>query len=65
MGKAPIDMVRTQEKLFKSDFKDKNITEEEWFVILSENPRLLKRPIIEADNNAVLAQPPDEIEKLR
>ncbi|MCF8303819.1 MAG: arsenate reductase (glutaredoxin) [Bacteroidales bacterium] len=65
MGKKPMDIVRTQEQVYKSEFKGKDIPDEDWYKILSEHPRLLKRPIIEKNDKAVLAQPPEEIEKLR
>jgi polyphosphate kinase len=63
-GKAAIELVRTQEPLFKSRFKGKSLTDEEWFSALIENPQLLQRPLVVNGEKAVLADPPEEVEKI-
>ncbi|MCX7987797.1 MAG: arsenate reductase (glutaredoxin) [Bacteroidales bacterium] len=63
-GLRPIDFVRTQEEMYKKELKDKNISDEEWIKILSENPRLLQRPIIVTDTKAIVGQPISEIDKI-
>ena len=60
----PEDLVRTQEDLYKKELKGKKFTREEWIRILIENPNLLHRPIVIAKHKAVLAQPPENIDKL-
>jgi arsenate reductase (glutaredoxin) len=60
----PEDLVRTQEELYRKELKGKKFTREEWIRILIENPRLLHRPIVIAKHKAVLAQPPENIDKL-
>lgn len=50
IGKKPFEMVRTNEKLYKENYKGKEFTDEEWIKILVENPRLIQRPIIIKDN---------------
>lgn len=64
-GLKPIELVRTHEDLYKKKFKGKDISDDEWFTILSENPKLLHRPIVVKDNKAVFAQPPENIAKLQ
>ncbi|WP_321288102.1 polyphosphate kinase 1 [uncultured Sunxiuqinia sp.] len=64
-GMAPIDLVRKHEELYKTKYKDKEISDEEWITILSENPRLLQRPIVINGKKAILAQPPEQIERIR
>lgn len=64
-GMAAIDLVRKQEELYKKEYKDKEISEEEWINILSENPKLLQRPIVINGKKAILAQPPEQVEKIR
>ncbi len=49
------DLIRKQEDLYKKEYKDKELSDEEWVKILSENPRLLQRPIIVNGKKAVLA----------
>jgi len=60
----PLDLIRTQEELYKKDLKNKNLSDEQWIEILSKNPRLLKRPIVVTDTRAVFAQPVTEIDKI-
>ncbi len=63
-GLSPFELVRTHEDLYKKEYKDKTISDNEWIKILSENPRLLKRPIVINNDKAVFAQPPELIETI-
>ncbi len=63
-GMKPEELVRKQEAIFKSDFKGKTLSDEEWIQALVENPKLLHRPIVENGNRAVLAQPPEKIQEI-
>jgi len=60
----PQEMVRTQEAIYKSDFKGKNFTDDEWVTIMIENPKLIKRPIVVKGNKAVWGDPADNLEIL-
>ena len=60
----PFELVRTQEDVFIEKFRGKNFMDEEWIEILLEYPKLIKRPIVMQGYKAVIAQPPDEIDKL-
>ena len=64
MNTTPFDLVRTQEEVYKKQFKGKEFTEEEWVKLLVENPKLIKRPLVVKDYKAVWAVPPEEIDKL-
>lgn len=64
LNKKPVEMVRTQEAIFKSNFKGKNFTDEEWMTIILEYPKLLKRPIVVKNNKAVWGDPTEELEIL-
>jgi arsenate reductase (glutaredoxin) len=61
---SPLELVRVQEDVFIDKFKGKNFSGEEWIDILLEYPRLIKRPIALKGYKAVIAQPPEEIDKL-
>ncbi len=63
-GGKPFDFVRTQEKIYKENFKGKEFSDDEWIKILVENPRLLQRPIVVNGDKAVLANPPQAVEKI-
>ena len=64
-GMKAFELVRTQEDLYRKEYKDKTLTNNEWVNVLAENPRLLKRPIVINGKKAILAQPPELIEKIR
>ena len=64
LNKRPQEMIRTQEAIYKSDFKGKNFTDEEWVKIMLEYPKLIKRPIVVRGNKAVWGDPAEEIEVL-
>jgi len=64
LNKKPFDMVRTQEDVYKSDYKGKNFNDHEWIKIMIENPKLIKRPIVVKGNKAVWGDPAEELEVL-
>ena len=64
LGKRPIEIVRTQEEYYRKNLKGMNFTDEEWIKILSENPKLIQRPIVVEKHKAVIAQPPENINQL-
>ncbi len=57
-------IIRTNEELYKLEFKGKELTEDEWIKVLTENPKLIQRPLVIKGTHAVLARPVDEIQKL-
>ena len=60
LGIRPIELVRTQEDYYKENLKELTPTDDEWFAILSENPRLIRRPIVVSNGKAILADPPEK-----
>lgn len=63
-GKEPFFFVRTQEKDYIDNYRGKDISGEEWIKILAKNPKLLHRPIVVNGDKAVLANPPENVEKI-
>ncbi len=63
-GKKPFDLVRTQEQDYKDLYKGKTLSDDEWLKVLAGNPRLLHRPIVVNGNNAVLGNPPENIDNI-
>ncbi len=55
-------MIRKQEAIYKTNFKDKSLSDDEWIQAIADNPKLLQRPIIETDQKAVLADPPENMD---
>ena len=64
MNIKPFGLVRTNEVLFRKELKNKNFTPDEWLMIISENPRLLRRPLIVGRHKAVFGDPVENIDAL-
>ena len=60
----PKELVRTNEDIFKKELKSGNFNDNEWIQILSENPKLLKRPVVVGKHKAVIGDPVNNIDKL-
>lgn len=58
------DMVRREEKAYKEKYKHADFTDDEWLRILSEEPKLIQRPIVVKGASAVLGRPPENVLKL-
>lgn len=54
------ELVRKNESVYKEQYEGKNISEEQWLEILTENPILMERPIVVKGNKAVVARPPEK-----
>ena len=59
-----LELVRKNEKIWKENFKDKNLSEKELIEVLHKEPKLIERPIIEAEFKAVIGRPKENIDKL-
>ncbi len=57
----PSELVRKSEELYKKQFEGKNFSEEEWLIILEQNPVLIQRPIVEKGETAIITRPPERI----
>lgn len=60
----PQEIVREQEEYFKKNLKGKNFLHHEWIRILVENPKLIRRPILESEYKAVIGDPIENINHL-
>ena len=59
-----LELVRKNEKIWKENYKDKNLSEKDLIEMLQREPKLIERPIIEVENLAVIARPKENIDKL-
>jgi arsenate reductase len=57
----PIDLVRKNEAVWKSDFKNKSLSDSEIIQAMVENPKLIERPIVINGNKAIIGRPPEAI----
>lgn len=60
----PIDLVRTQEEMYRKELRNKSLSDKEWVEILSKNPQLIKRPIVVKDHKAAMGDPPRNIDNV-
>lgn len=61
LGIEPINLVRKNEQIWKENFKNKKLTSDEIIQILSDNPKLIERPIVELNDKAIIGRPPENI----
>ena len=61
LGITPIQLVRKTEKIWKEEFKGKELSDEEIIKAMVENPKLIERPIVINNNKAVIGRPPEDI----
>lgn len=61
LNKKPNEVIRTQEEYFRKNLKGKKFNDHEWVHILTTNPKLLQRPIIEKEYSAVVGDPIENI----
>ncbi len=65
LGIQPEQLVRKKEKLFSElQLGDKELSDQEWLVILAANPKLIERPIVVHDNKAAIGRPLENISEL-
>lgn len=60
----PIDLIRKNEAIWKSDFKNKDLTNNEIISAMVEFPKLIERPIVIKDKEGILGRPPEKIKSL-
>ncbi|WZL89472.1 arsenate reductase (glutaredoxin) [Salinimicrobium sp. 3283s] len=64
LNMAPIELVRTEEKIWKEDYRDRDLSDKELIRVMAENPKLIQRPIVETKHKAVIGRPASNIEEL-
>ncbi len=61
LGISPLDLVRKNEALWKDNFKEKVLKDDELIKIMAENPKLIERPIVIKGNKAIIGRPPEKV----
>ncbi|WP_179008305.1 arsenate reductase (glutaredoxin) [Winogradskyella forsetii] len=61
LGIKPIDLVRKNESIWKSDYKGKNLSDTEIIAAMVHYPKLIERPIVVNGEKAVIGRPPESI----
>ncbi|GAA4282010.1 arsenate reductase (glutaredoxin) [Gaetbulibacter aestuarii] len=61
LGIKPIELIRTNEAIWKSDYKGKELSDSEIIEAMVQHPKLIERPIVINGNKAVVGRPPEKI----
>lgn len=61
LGIKPIDLIRKNEAIWKSDFKDKTLSDQQLIDAMIKHPKLIERPIVVYGTKAVVGRPPESI----
>ncbi len=64
LGITPKELIRTNEKIWKEKYKDKELNDDELLSAMVENPKLIERPIVITQNKGVVGRPPEKIKEL-
>lgn len=61
---TPQELLRKNEKIWKEEFADMELSPEEIILCMIEHPQLMERPILEKGDKAVVARPPERVLEL-
>ncbi len=65
MGMSAAELLRKKEPLYKEmKLAEKNLSEDEIIDLMTANPDLMQRPIIEKGGKAILARPAERIKEI-
>ncbi len=63
-NKTPIELVRTNEKIWKENFKGKDLSDQDIIEAMHSFPKLIERPIVINNQKAVIGRPPEKIKSI-
>lgn len=61
LGIEPLQLVRKNEKIWKENFKGKELTGDQIIEAMIHYPKLIERPIVINGSKAVIGRPPENI----
>jgi arsenate reductase len=64
LGIKPKELIRISEEEFKTNFKGKVLSDNEWIDAMVKFPKLIERPIVVKNGKAVIARPTERINEL-
>lgn len=64
LGISPLDLVRKNEAIWKSNYKGKDLSDAEILEAMLSHPRLIERPIVVHGDKAVIGRPPENIKEI-
>ena len=61
LGMSASELIRKKEQIWKDEFKDKEMGDEELILAMIEYPKLMERPIVENGDRAVVGRPTEKV----
>ena len=62
LGMEPRELLRTGEVEYKElNLKDRTLDDSKIIKLMSENPKLIERPIVVSSNQAIIGRPPENV----
>lgn len=58
------DLIRKKEAIWKEDFADKELEEDELILAMIEHPKLMERPILVNGNKAAIGRPKENFDAI-
>lgn len=58
---VPQDLLRKNEADYKTHFKGKELSDDEWITAMITYPKLIERPIVINQDKAALGRPPEQV----
>jgi arsenate reductase len=55
------ELLRTDERLWREEFKDLELNEDELVMLMLEHPQLMQRPIVVKEDKAIIARPAEKV----
>ncbi len=64
LGITPMELVRKNEAVWKSDYKGKDLSDSQIIKAMVENPKLIERPIVIKADKGVVGRPKEKIAEI-
>jgi arsenate reductase len=61
MELKPINLVRIKERIWKEKYKEKKMSNDDIIKALVDNPKLMERPIVTTNKQAIIGRPPKNV----
>ena len=61
LGIKAQDLIRKSEEAYKTNYKGKEMSQDEWISAMIAHPKLIERPIVINNGKAVIGRPPENV----
>ena len=60
----PFELIRCQESIWKENYKEKKLSDNEIINVIIDHPKLMERPIVTNAKKAIIGRPPENVMEL-